>query len=66
MLGIILMLHGMTRLPDHKGEVRYQYFLQSDRQLSQDHIWDYMKFPVMTSEKYREMQRNDKNAKWAI
>ncbi|MFJ7369168.1 transglutaminase domain-containing protein [Lysinibacillus sp. NPDC098008] len=47
-------------LPDHKGEVRYQYFLQSDRQLSQDHIWDYMKFPAATSEKYREMQQMTK------
>lgn len=43
-------------LPDRKGEVRYQYFLVSDRQLSQDHTWDYASFPAATSEKYSEMQ----------
>jgi len=43
-------------LPDQKGEVRYQYFLVSDRQLSQDHTWDYASFPAATSEKYSDMQ----------
>ncbi|CAM5190051.1 hypothetical protein LSPH26S_02229 [Lysinibacillus sphaericus] len=28
-------------LPDRKGEVRYNYFLVSDKQLAQDHTWDY-------------------------
>ncbi len=28
----------------------------SDRQLSQDHTWDYASFPAATSEKYSEMQ----------
>ncbi|WP_341300154.1 transglutaminase domain-containing protein [Lysinibacillus sp. FSL H8-0500] len=44
-------------LPDRKGEVRYQYFLLSDRQLSRDHTWDYARFPAATSEKYTEMQQ---------
>ena len=43
-------------LPDRKGEVRYQYFLVSDRQLSQDHTWNYASFPAATSEKYSDMQ----------
>ncbi|WP_155592652.1 transglutaminase domain-containing protein [Lysinibacillus cavernae] len=43
-------------LPDRKGEVRYQYFLVSDRQLSQDHTWDYADFPAATSEKYTGIQ----------
>ena len=43
-------------LPDRKGEVRYQYFLVSDRQLAQDHTWDYASFPAATSEKYIDLQ----------
>jgi len=48
-------------LPDRKGEVRYQYFLVSDRQLSQDHTWDYASFPAATSEKFSEMQEITKS-----
>ena len=47
-------------LPDRKGEVRYQYFLVSDRQLAQDHTWDYASFPAATSEKYTEMLEETK------
>ena len=47
-------------LPDRKGEIRYQYFLVSDRQLSQDHTWDYASFPAATSEKYTEIQEKTK------
>ncbi|KPN95565.1 transglutaminase domain-containing protein [Lysinibacillus sp. ZYM-1] len=48
-------------LPDRKGEVRYQYFLVSDRQLSQDHTWDYASFPAATSEKFSEIQEITKS-----
>ncbi|MFJ5791719.1 transglutaminase domain-containing protein [Lysinibacillus sp. NPDC097162] len=44
-------------LPDHKGEVRYNYFLVSDKQLAQDHTWDYASFPAATSEKYADWQQ---------
>lgn len=47
-------------LPDRKGEVRYQYFLVSDRQLAQDHTWDYANFPAATSEKYIDLQEETK------
>lgn len=47
-------------LPDRKGEVRYQYFLVSDRQLAQDHTWDYTSFPAATSEKYIDLQEETK------
>ncbi|WP_320939669.1 transglutaminase domain-containing protein [Lysinibacillus capsici] len=47
-------------LPDRKGEVRYQYFLVSDRQLAQDHTWDYKNFPAATSEKYIDLQEETK------
>lgn len=47
-------------LPDRKGEVRYQYFLVSDLQLSQDHTWDYARFPAATSEKYTDIQKETK------
>ena len=47
-------------LPDRKGEVRYQYFLVSDRQLAQDHTWDYASFPAATSEKYIDLQEETK------
>lgn len=47
-------------LPDRKGEVRYQYFLVSDRQLAQDHTWDYASFPAATSEKYIDLQEEPK------
>ncbi|UED79436.1 S-layer protein [Lysinibacillus sp. CD3-6] len=44
-------------LPDHKGEVRYNYFLVSDKQLAKDHTWDYASFPAATSEKYADWQQ---------
>ncbi|MEY9973988.1 hypothetical protein ABH966_004394 [Lysinibacillus sp. RC46] len=47
-------------LPDRKGEVRYNYFLVSDRQLAQDHSWDYTSFPAATSEAYFDLQKTDK------
>lgn len=47
-------------LPDRKGEVRYQYFLVSDRQLAQDHTWDYASFPAATSEKFIDLQEETK------
>lgn len=47
-------------LPDRKGEVHYQYFLVSDRQLAQDHTWDYASFPAATSEKYIDLQEETK------
>jgi len=47
-------------LPDRKGEVRYQYFLVSDRQLAQDHSWDYASFPAAKSEAYVDLQRTSK------
>lgn len=43
-------------LPDRKGEVRYNYFLVSDKQLAQDHTWDFASFPSATSEKYADWQ----------
>jgi len=43
-------------LPDYKGEVRYNYFLVSDKQLAQDHTWDYASFPAASSEKYADWQ----------
>ncbi|MGE7675601.1 transglutaminase domain-containing protein [Lysinibacillus sp. NPDC094403] len=47
-------------LPDRKGEVRYNYFLVSDRQLAQDHSWDYTSFPAATSEAYIDLQKKSK------
>ncbi|OXS73799.1 S-layer protein [Lysinibacillus sp. KCTC 33748] len=47
-------------LPDHKGEVRYNYFLVSDRQLAKDHSWDYLSFPAATSEAYSDLQKTSK------
>ncbi len=47
-------------LPDRKGEVRYNYFLVSDRQLAQDHTWDYTNFPAATSEAYTDFQRTSR------
>jgi len=47
-------------LPDRKGEVRYNYFLVSDRQLAQDHAWDYTSFPAATSEFYFDLQKTNK------
>ncbi|KOS64347.1 S-layer protein [Lysinibacillus agricola] len=47
-------------LPDRKGEVRYNYFLVSDRQLAQDHSWDYASFPAATSEAYIDLQKTSK------
>jgi hypothetical protein len=47
-------------LPDRKGEVRYNYFLVSDRQLAQDHSWDYVSFPAATSEAYIDFHRTSK------
>ncbi|MFJ6207968.1 transglutaminase domain-containing protein [Lysinibacillus sp. NPDC092081] len=47
-------------LPDRKGEVLYNYFLVSDRQLSQDHSWDYTSFPAATSEAYIDLQKMSK------
>ncbi|MFJ7888994.1 transglutaminase domain-containing protein [Lysinibacillus xylanilyticus] len=47
-------------LPDHKGEVRYNYFLVSDRQLAKDHSWDYTSFPAATSEAYFDLQTTKK------
>ncbi len=47
-------------LPDRKGEVRYQYFLVSDRQLAQDHSWDNASFPAAKSETYVDLQRTSK------
>lgn len=47
-------------LPDRKGEVRYKYFLVSDRQLAQDHSWDYASFPATTSEAYIDFHRTSK------
>lgn len=47
-------------LPDRKGEVRYNYFLVSDRQLAQDHTWDYTSFPAATSEAYMDLQKTNK------
>ena len=47
-------------LPDRKGEVRYQYFLVSDRQLAKDHSWDYASFPAAKSEAYVDLQRTNK------
>ncbi|MGE7940733.1 transglutaminase domain-containing protein [Lysinibacillus xylanilyticus] len=47
-------------LPDRKGEVRYNYFLVSDRQLAQDHSWDYASFPAATSEAYINFHRTSK------
>jgi len=47
-------------LPDRKGEVRYNYFLVSDRQLAQDHSWDYTSFPAATSEAYVDLQKTNK------
>lgn len=47
-------------LPDHKGEVRYNYFLVSDRQLAKDHSWDYSSFPAATSEAYSDLQKTSK------
>ncbi|MFB7160162.1 transglutaminase domain-containing protein [Lysinibacillus sp. NPDC056232] len=47
-------------LPDRKGEVRYNYFLVSDRQLAQDHSWDYTSFPAATSEAYFDLQKTNK------
>ncbi|MEQ6354410.1 transglutaminase domain-containing protein [Lysinibacillus sp. M3] len=47
-------------LPDHKGEVRYNYFLVSDRQLEKDHSWDYSSFPAATNEAYSDLQKTSK------
>ncbi|KOP72770.1 S-layer protein [Lysinibacillus sp. FJAT-14745] len=47
-------------LPDRKGEVLYNYFLVSDRQLAQDHSWDYTSFPATTSEAYIDLQKMSK------
>lgn len=47
-------------LPDRKGEVRYNYFLVSDRQLAKDHSWDYTSFPAATSEAYFDLQTTKK------
>ncbi|MGE7092202.1 transglutaminase domain-containing protein [Lysinibacillus sp. NPDC048646] len=47
-------------LPDRQGEVRYNYFLLSDRQLAQDHIWDYASYPAATSEDYTVLQQDSK------
>ena len=47
-------------LPDIKGEVRYNYFLVSDRQLAQDHSWDYSSFSAATSEAYSDLQKTSK------
>ncbi|MGE7928096.1 transglutaminase domain-containing protein [Lysinibacillus xylanilyticus] len=47
-------------LPDRKGEIRYNYFLVSDRQLAQDHSWDYTSFPAATSEAYVDLQKTNK------
>ncbi|MEY9978023.1 transglutaminase domain-containing protein [Lysinibacillus sp. RC79] len=47
-------------LPDRKGEVLYNYFLVSDRQLAQDHSWDYTSFPAATSEAYIDLQKTSK------
>jgi hypothetical protein len=47
-------------LPDRKGEVRYNYFLVSDRQLAKDHTWDYTSFPAATSEAYIDLQKTNK------
>ncbi|MGE7688307.1 transglutaminase domain-containing protein [Lysinibacillus sp. NPDC097214] len=47
-------------LPDLKGEVRYNYFLVSDRQLVQDHSWDYSSFPAATSETSIDLQETTK------
>ncbi|GAB0169697.1 transglutaminase domain-containing protein [Lysinibacillus sp. CTST325] len=47
-------------LPDRKGEVLYNYFLVSDRQLAQDHSWDYTSFPAATSEAYFDLQKTNK------
>ncbi|MFJ7665470.1 transglutaminase domain-containing protein [Lysinibacillus sp. NPDC097195] len=47
-------------LPDHMGEVRYNYFLVSDKQLAQDHTWDYASFPAATSEKYADWQQKSR------
>ncbi|MGE7914755.1 transglutaminase domain-containing protein [Lysinibacillus xylanilyticus] len=47
-------------LPDRKGEVRYKYFLISDRQLAQDHSWDYASLPAATSEAYIDFHRTSK------
>ncbi|MFC9541936.1 transglutaminase domain-containing protein [Lysinibacillus sp. NPDC056959] len=47
-------------LPDHKGEVRYNYFLVSDRQLAKDHSWDYSSFPAATNEAYSDLQKTSK------
>ncbi|MBG9454315.1 S-layer protein [Lysinibacillus sphaericus] len=47
-------------LPDHKGEVRYNYFLVSDRQLAKDHSWDYSSFSAATSEAYSDLQKTSK------
>ncbi|MFE3577019.1 transglutaminase domain-containing protein [Lysinibacillus sp. NPDC059133] len=48
-------------LPDRKGEVRYNYFLVSDRQLAKDHSWDYTSFPAATSEAYIDLQKTSKS-----
>lgn len=47
-------------LPDLKGEVRYNYFLVSDRQLAKDHSWNYSSFPAATSEAYSDLQKTSK------
>ncbi|MET4562044.1 hypothetical protein ABIA69_003214 [Lysinibacillus parviboronicapiens] len=47
-------------LPDRQGEVRYNYFLLSDRQLAQDHTWDYASYPAATSEDYSALQQDSK------
>lgn len=47
-------------LPDRKGEVRYNYFLVSDRQVAKDHSWDYTSFPAATSEAYFDLQKTNK------
>ncbi|QDP99856.1 S-layer protein [Lysinibacillus fusiformis] len=47
-------------LPDRQGEVRYNYFLLSDKQLAQDHTWDYAGYPAATSEDYAFLQQDSK------
>lgn len=47
-------------LPDLKGEVRYNYFLVSDRQLAKDHSWNYSSFPAATSDAYSDFQKTSK------
>ena len=37
-------------VPDKPNEVRYNYFLLSDEQLSEDHVWDRTQYPVSNRE----------------